>query len=81
MQFYVIIDGNKSGPFSAYDLNGFVREGKVTAESLAWHAGMDVWLPMGEMPALEMLFKEPERHDVADATAPPPVPVLPNLRP
>jgi hypothetical protein len=84
MQFYVIIDGNKSGPFSAYDLNGLVREGKVTAESLAWHAGMEVWLPMGEMPALEMLFKAPDPIEVFDfevSTAASAAPVLSNLRP
>lgn len=60
MQFYLLIDGKKSGPFTAYALHGMVKDGSVTEETVAWHAGLDAWKPMGEVPALESYFKAPE---------------------
>lgn len=58
MQFYILTDGKKSGPLTAYDLHGMVRSGEVTAETQAWYAGLDGWKPMGELPALESMFRE-----------------------
>jgi len=62
LQIFLLQDGEKTGPFTVYEVASHVREGKADAETLGWYQGADGWLPLQELPALETVFKEAEEQ-------------------
>lgn len=50
--FYIdenITDGERrQGPYSIEDIEGFVKEGKITETTLVWHSGEPAWKPWKE---------------------------------
>ncbi|WP_225765195.1 SPFH domain-containing protein [Inquilinus sp. Marseille-Q2685] len=62
--WHVAIDGKQAGPFPAAELQGLVRDGRLTRESLVWIQGMANWTRAGEVAGLAALF----------ADQPPPLP-------
>ncbi|KGM32118.1 DUF4339 domain-containing protein, partial [Inquilinus limosus] len=56
--YHVAIDGKQSGPFPAAQLQGLVRDGRLTRDSLVWTQGMANWSKAGEVSALATLFTD-----------------------
>ncbi len=63
MQIYIHRNGQKFGPYSVEDANGYISSGNLHATDLAWYDGAADWLPLGQVPGV-----------IAGAT-PPPAPV------
>ncbi len=58
MQFYLVIDGEKTGPISHLQMAERIRKGEVTEETLVWEQGMDEWEPASSRDTLAKLFSE-----------------------
>ena len=46
---FLQIDGSKHGPYEESQLQQWVQEGSVTADTPAWRAGMRDWLPLSQV--------------------------------
>lgn len=55
-QWYAGIEGQRVGPMGVDQLQAYIREGKITPESLVWTQGMDNWAQAREMDDLAGLF-------------------------
>jgi hypothetical protein len=53
--WFIIIAGNKEGPFSFLDLK---KDDRISPDTLAWRQGFPDWLPIRDIKELEDLFKE-----------------------
>lgn len=66
--FYIdesITDGERrQGPFSIEDIEGFVKEGKITETTMVWHSGEPAWKPWKEFATA----KENEKSEVDQDT-------------
>jgi hypothetical protein len=56
--WFIIISGNKEGPFSFIELK---RDERITPDTLAWKQGFPDWLPIREIQELEDLFKDEQQ--------------------
>lgn len=84
MEFFVSIDGEKRGPFSLFKVGEMLERGEVDSDTLAWHRGMEGWLPISEVQALETIHSRhaereeeedpPQLPDTADDPRPAPPP-------
>jgi membrane protease subunit (stomatin/prohibitin family) len=55
-QFYLALDGEQAGPFSAEVLRGYVQAGTLTRDTLVWRDGMPQWTHADEVPGVANLF-------------------------
>lgn len=84
IQWFVIIAGQKKGPFSVFGLSGLKG---LTPDTLAWREGMAKWLPIREIPELQFLFPDNERKAPIEGVVNPETPTqdlvmsLPNVEP
>lgn len=62
--FYLAVNGQQQGPFDAAALQGKLRDGTLTRETLIWKQGMASWTAAGTVAELASLF----------AAVPPPLP-------
>lgn len=53
MDFYLSLDGAKSGPFSLFKVGELLESGAATPDTLAWHRDLEGWKQIREIPALE----------------------------
>ncbi len=63
--WHVAVDGQAQGPFTAAQVADAITRGQVTAATLVWTAGMNAWMPAGQVPQLAGYFSP---------AAPPPPP-------
>ncbi len=79
--YWLIRDGEKTGPFSLGEVARRIRAGELTASDPAWRGGMDAWTPLGQIEELLGVFEESKTHDSATSGAlpvlPPPLPTPP----
>jgi len=54
--YYVAIDGQQTGPLSESELMEFIRDKKVSKDTLAWMPGMATWQPIEQVPAILKLI-------------------------
>ena len=54
MEYYVLINSIKEGPFSIEEL----KSKGISRETMVWKAGQSQWLPMYQVPELYDLLKE-----------------------
>lgn len=73
MDFWLILDGEKTGPFPDYEIRSRIARGELAADTPAWHQGLDRWRPLGEIALFAGDFG---RVDTTTAT-PPPLPPPP----
>ena len=67
MEYYVLINGIKEGPFSIEEL----KSKGISRETMVWKAGQSQWLPMYQVPELHDLLKEiPPEPPTAKRTMP-----------
>lgn len=60
MQFWIIEDDKKRGPFEDYDLREMIREGEISRGTKVWHPGADGWEPASDVPLLAGEFDLPD---------------------
>lgn len=65
-EWFILIDGNKEGPFSYLDLK---RDRRLTWETLVWKQGFKKWLPIKDVPELSDLFKFEDKSSNKEGTA------------
>ena len=56
-QWWVRADGRAYGPFASERLPGFVREGRLTADTLVSRDAAGPWLAAGRDPSLDELLR------------------------
>ncbi|ETA72673.1 MULTISPECIES: RDD family protein [Mesorhizobium] len=64
-QWHYAAGGKPSGSFTAAEIEGFFRSGKLNGESLVWAEGMQQWQALGETEDFKHLLQQ---------TLPPPLP-------
>lgn len=64
--WYVAVNGQQQGPWTAAQLADSAGQGQLTAGTLVWSAGMPAWQPAGQVPQLATYFAAP--------AVPPPLP-------
>lgn len=52
MDIYIQNNGQRIGPYTIDQVNGFLAEGSIQFENPAWHSGMDDWIPLSEIPGV-----------------------------
>lgn len=62
--YFVVVNGQQTGPFDLQTLTSQAGMGRLTRESLVWAQGMAQWTAAGEVQALASVF----------ANVPPPIP-------
>lgn len=50
---FVLVGGEKEGPFTKQELADYASQGRYSVDSLAWHEGLDDWTPLGQLLAEE----------------------------
>jgi hypothetical protein len=71
MQIYIHRNGQKFGPYSVEDANGYISSGNLTAADLAWYDGAADWMPLGQVPGIVAGATRPSAP--ATSVAQPPV--------
>jgi uncharacterized RDD family membrane protein YckC len=69
MEIWLIVNGNRSGPYPDYEIRSRIEHGEMTPEEMVWHDGLPEWTPVGE---LELFRNSLEKQEVA--LIPPPLP-------
>ncbi len=60
MDIYILRDGQESGPFSQQVAEELLKQGEVAATDFACRSGMDRWVPLSELFAMEPPAAKPE---------------------
>lgn len=63
-QYFVVLGGQQSGPYSIDDLKVLLQQGRLQRNSLVWKEGMQQWVAAGSVDELADIF----------GSAPPPLP-------
>jgi uncharacterized RDD family membrane protein YckC len=84
MDLWIIFHGEKTGPIHDFEVRRKISDGELTADTHAWHEGMDQWKPLSQIDLFRRefeLLKEPVKPDpeppAADSPTPPPLPAKP----
>lgn len=85
MEVWIILDGEKAGPFHDFEIRRRISAGELTAATPAWHEGRPAWQPLGELPIFAREFEQapPQAADsIPDSSSdtslsPPPLPSQP----
>ncbi|MDQ3192930.1 MAG: SPFH domain-containing protein [Bacteroidota bacterium] len=64
IQFFMVANGQQTGPFNEIAIKQMIQQGNLKQESLVWKEGMAEWLAAGTVPELKNLFQQ----------SPPPIP-------
>ena len=56
---YAVFDGRSCGPFSLQELTSMIRDGRVTAETYLWKAGMPDWMKAKDVTDIAPIVNEP----------------------
>lgn len=55
-QYFVALNGQQSGPYSAAQLSPLVTGRQLGPQTLVWKAGLPQWVPAAQLPELQGLF-------------------------
>ena len=55
---WLVLDGERAGPFDARQLADLARDEKLTRTTLAWQNGMEEWRPAVKIPVLNVLIQD-----------------------
>ena len=55
MQFYLVIDGQKAGPYTEDQLREMVAKGQIGRQQLVWREGLPAWVPLDQVLGLDSL--------------------------
>ncbi len=62
--YYVVIDGQQTGPLNEAELTRLIMQKQVNKNTMAWMPGMTAWQPIEQVPAILKVI----------ALTPPPLP-------
>ena len=62
MDYYLLKDGNRTGPYKVFQIVEMLRSRQVDESDLAWCSEVDGWTPLKEMPPLEGLIEGVEEE-------------------
>lgn len=62
--YYAIINGTQTGPFSLGEMASMVSSGSVTSETYVWKEGMPDWVVVSDVPELMAEVKRKEKDSV-----------------
>ena len=54
MLIHIQRDGQEFGPYTLEDLNKYLAEGSLLASDLAWYEGLQNWIPMEQVPGVNL---------------------------
>lgn len=76
MQVWIIRNGEKNGPLPDFTIRQGIENGQYTADTPAWHEGLDAWTTLGKIALFESAFdaSAPEESRRVDDAPPPPPP-------
>ena len=83
MEVWIIRDGEKAGPFQDFEIRRKISTEEITAETPAWHEGLETWMPISNLVIFKNEFeKKPEALPIeaegpALGVLPPPLPEKP----
>ncbi|MFZ9936908.1 MAG: RDD family protein [Luteolibacter sp.] len=81
MDFWIIENGEKSGPLPDFEVRSRIRAGVLTGETPAWHEGLSDWRPLAEIPLFARDFENPDESPTSEpetaSELPPPLPQRP----
>lgn len=56
MQIFLARDNKQAGPYTLEQLNTMLTNGQVKLSDLAWHEGMENWLPLGNITGGQLYY-------------------------
>ncbi|MFU8893727.1 MAG: RDD family protein [Luteolibacter sp.] len=59
MQVWIIRNGEKNGPLPDFTVRQGIENGQYTADTPAWHEGLDAWTTLGKIAVFESAFDAP----------------------
>ncbi len=74
MRIWLIIHGEKQGPFPIHDIITRIYRSELDADTHAWHEGMSEWKPLGEIESFRHEFAKMGEMDDDERETPPPLP-------
>jgi len=79
MEIWIILDGEKAGPFQDYEIRRKISLRDFTADTPGWHEGLEKWLPLAEIPIFKDEFTKPlpTEQKIPSGPKPPPPPLPP----
>ena len=60
MQIHITRGEDSSGPYTLEQVKDYLEEGILFPDDLAWHEGLDSWVPLGELVATAGAAQPPE---------------------
>ena len=59
MKVYLDRQGQRMGPYSVDEINQFLVTGQVLITDMAWHGGLDEWVPLDQVPGVQNVALPP----------------------
>ena len=59
MKVYLDRQGQRMGPYSVDEINQFLGTGQVLITDMAWHGGLDEWVPLDQVPGVQNVAPQP----------------------
>ena len=53
--WYILIKGNREGPYSVKELK---KDPRISPDTLVWREGFEYWVPIGQVPELKVVFED-----------------------
>lgn len=75
--WFVVVNGNQSGPFSKDDLLTMAQSKQITGETFGWKPGMANWGALAQIPEISAIFSGPALPPPTPQIAPPPLTAAP----
>ena len=57
MNIHVTRDGQDFGPYKVEDINGYLKLGSLLPTDMAWHEGLPSWIPLFQIPGVQVPAK------------------------
>ncbi len=69
MQIYLARNNEQAGPYTLEQVNAMLANTQIVLTDLAWHEGMETWLPLGQLTGGKMVYN-PSNSSTSPMTAP-----------
>ncbi|WP_410211149.1 RDD family protein [Aquirhabdus sp.] len=56
MQIYLARNNQQAGPYTLEQVNAMLANTQIVLTDLAWHEGMETWLPLGQLTGGKMIY-------------------------
>lgn len=63
MEFYLLKNGERAGPFKIFHIVEMLRSNEVKDTDMAWCSSDDQWMPLKDIPAMEGLIGDPVEEE------------------